>query len=86
MWLWWWWSQRKNNENPTHFINTVNTKGYHVISVNDIPVQERPNRCALYYSCARDFEQRIEMPLFALISHFFLGKAFDSRVELLDIY
>ena len=29
-------------------------------------------------------KQRIEMPLFALISHFFLGKAFDSRVELLD--
>ena len=39
-----------------HIINTVNTKGYHVIGVNVIPAQERPNRCALYYSCACDFE------------------------------
>lgn len=79
-----WWSQRKDNENPPHFIYTVNTKGYDVIGVNDLPAQERPNRCALYYSCARDFEVANGNAPLCIRKPFFLGKAVDSGVELLD--
>jgi len=73
MWWWWWWSQRKDNENPPHFINTVKTKGYDVIGVNDILAQERPSRCALYYSCARDFQVANGNSPLCINKPFFLG-------------
>ena len=55
-----------------------------MIGVNVIPSQERPNRCALYYSCACDFEVVNGNARLCINKPFFLGKAFASGVELLD--
>ena len=55
-----------------------------MIGVNDIPAQERPNRCALYYSCALDFEVANGNAPLCIKKPFFLGKAFDSGVDVLD--